>query len=269
MSDGLTEFIRTELTSPGFAPPLLPEVSMNVLRCMTKANLDFHKVAEIILQDPLLAARVLRVASSPLYGNQEVTSVVSALARLGTKTVRSIALEYGMTALHVEAGGGYPEAMRGVVAHCVTTARFTRVVSNAAGVKDDSLYTLGLLHDIGIIAGIAALSQLNERPPLDQTAWQALAMTNTQACHLLTEAWECPPGMTDLLKDYHAMDCGNLSVCVLRLASELANQTSAPVYGVYGIDEISRPLFSASLERLGLGESDWATMRDEIKSGAT
>lgn len=268
MTEGLTEFIRNELASPGFVPPLLPEVSMNVLRCMTKSDLDFHKVAEIILQDPLLAARVLRVASSPLYGNQEITSVVSGLARLGTKTVRGIALEYGMSALHVEAGGGYPEAMRGVVAHCVTTARFTRIVSNAADIRDDSLYTLGLLHDIGIIAGIAALSQHRERPPLDRDAWQSLSSLNTQACHLMFEAWECPQAMVEDLNDYHSMDCAKPSVCVVRLASELANQTWAPVYGVFGVDEISQTLFLASLEGLGLGESDWTKIRDNVLSKA-
>jgi len=252
--------IRDLLSSPEFEAPVLPEVAFSILRYMTQSELDLQKVATIVLKDPLLATRMIRVASSPFYGNREVKTVVDAVVRVGGRTVRNVALEYGLSSVQVP-NPKYQSAIQGVIDHCLAVAKLTRVVSKTANTIDDGFYTFGLLHDIGLIAGLAALSQLDDAPLLDETTWKALDKINGEAFQVLLAAWSLPPGLGDVLSRYHQRHVDDSTTCVLLLASQLANDCGIAAYGVFGVDELPGDLVQRCCETLKIEQEAWQGLR--------
>lgn len=247
------------LALPSFIPPLLPEVSLSILRHMTRKDLDFQEMASIVLRDPMLAARVMRVANSPFYGNQEVKGVFDALIRIGARTVKNVALEYGLNAIEVP-DLRYQNAIRRVVDHCVITAKLTRLVGDVSGVKDNGLYTYGLIHDLGMVAAISTLSEIDPRPALSAENWGAIDRLNGRSFQVLLDAWGLPPSIGVVLSQLHSKQTSDPVSCVLLLSSHLAGLCGTPALEVFGVDELDTTHFEKCCETLGIETSLWDTI---------
>src|SRR5512136_2368091 len=74
--------------------PIMPQVATRVLQ-LQEDNLDisFKELEKIILLDPAITARILKVANSALYARQrEIKNVQQAITLLGFKMIKSMIL---------------------------------------------------------------------------------------------------------------------------------------------------------------------------------
>jgi HD-like signal output (HDOD) protein len=74
---------------------VLPNVVIQILRLFEDPNVAPRNLEKVIEQDAALTAKILRVASSSMYGVNSVNSVSRALGVLGMNTLRSIAISIG------------------------------------------------------------------------------------------------------------------------------------------------------------------------------
>ena len=73
--------------------PTLPALALKVLELCQKEDLNLGEIATVLGNDPALAAKLLRMANSPVSGmRRPVRTVSHALALLGVNTVRTLAL---------------------------------------------------------------------------------------------------------------------------------------------------------------------------------
>ncbi len=73
--------------------PTLPSVATRALEELERKDCDFEEVASLVALDPVIAARVLRLANSAFFGAQrKADSVEEAIARLGIRECRSLIL---------------------------------------------------------------------------------------------------------------------------------------------------------------------------------
>jgi len=56
--------LRAHFTSPGYTPPLLPAVALEVHALTGQPDVDAAKVVQVMRKDPMLAGRVLKIAQS-------------------------------------------------------------------------------------------------------------------------------------------------------------------------------------------------------------
>lgn len=132
---------------PDALPPFSPVVS-RLLRLISDDNANLREAAGLISSDASLAAQVLRLANSPLFGLQrEVTSLLVALTLLGTGRIYSIALTAGLKRL-ARRVALWPAARR-CWEHSLATAFLAADVSLEQFRDMSEDYTAGLLHDIG------------------------------------------------------------------------------------------------------------------------
>jgi HD-like signal output (HDOD) protein len=70
--------------------PTIPIVASKVLELLDKPDCELDEVADMILTDQVLAARVIKIVNSPLYRSaHEITSVKRALIFLLCHRVRA------------------------------------------------------------------------------------------------------------------------------------------------------------------------------------
>ena len=70
--------------------PTIPQVALKVIRELEAPDCDLEQVAEMITLDAVLAARVIKLANSPIFGAEvPARSAKQAVVRLGTKETRN------------------------------------------------------------------------------------------------------------------------------------------------------------------------------------
>ena len=124
-----------------------PVVAARVLQELSKADFSVARVSALMESDPALAAMVLRLVNSALYGRAEAyTSVDQAVVRLGARRVRdTVAAAATMQMFHDVRGVGV--TFRD---HCAATAAVVRVLGQHYELPGSgALFLAGLLHDVG------------------------------------------------------------------------------------------------------------------------
>lgn len=123
----------------------------SVMAGVSNADFDPKQVSEMVTGDPALAAQVLRIVNSPLYGlSQKVGSVFRAVVYLGHLEVRNViwnaCVNEGLGNLDRQAGALVDELWR----HSFATSKLAYALARSLGMAEpDQLATTALLHDVG------------------------------------------------------------------------------------------------------------------------
>lgn len=124
--------------------PALPAAVKEVSKMMEKADCSTDQVASIIERDQSLAAKVLKMVNSPIYGFPgRITNVKNALVLLGINVIKGLIIS---TAVF----DPYNKHMVGLWKHSVACSLGAVEVARVAGFQQPEEYSvMGLLHDIG------------------------------------------------------------------------------------------------------------------------
>lgn len=132
--------------------PPLPHALQAILRELDSEDASTASVAKIVESDPVLAGRILRMARSGFYSRgREVRRVDEAVARLGLRTTRNLALAASVRQLKA------PETLiygqRGFFMHCFTVAQVATKLARKYRFDSDVVFLAGLMHDVGLFVG--------------------------------------------------------------------------------------------------------------------
>lgn len=128
--------------------PAMPRVYAELTRRLEDPSVSVLELGELVSEDMVLAAQVLRMANSAYFGrDRAVTRLTDAAARLGTRLLRSLVLT-------AELYGGFPmparfqERAEELQRHSALVARIASGLEPRAAWNDDA-FSAGLLHDVG------------------------------------------------------------------------------------------------------------------------
>lgn len=133
--------------------PSLPSVAIEVLDLCQRAQFNMKDLARVISNDPALAAKILRVANSPLFNSRrEVTQLSQALVWMGTQSVQTLALSFslvqGLTNAR-DTGFDHDSYWKRSVLCAVAAQELARVI----GLHHwEEVFLAALLQDIGMLA---------------------------------------------------------------------------------------------------------------------
>lgn len=130
--------------------PPLPGSVMRISELLQDVNVSQHKIVEAISYDPMLAARILRLANSPIYAfQQNVTSLGAAVTALGNKPIYELLL-MGMMADSFGHEIRNSSVGRDIWLHALAVGFAARELSALLQMRGtEEAFSCGLLHDIG------------------------------------------------------------------------------------------------------------------------
>ena len=86
----LIDELNRTFAAADYQPPMLPSAALEILTLARDPNVSFGKIVGLLESEPLIAARVLRIAQSPFYSSgAKVQTIDDAVLRLGIRTLRS------------------------------------------------------------------------------------------------------------------------------------------------------------------------------------
>lgn len=221
-----------------FEMPSVPIVLSKILQLVDDNRASARQLEDLILHDPSLSVRILKLANSAFYSFQsEVRTVARAIALLGLNLVKSLAI--GVSIFESFTKGFHEEAAlisqlwmhsfgTGLMAQEIWTKRTTRTEGEFA-------LLCGLLHDLGKVVyfkkNAVAYSQLfaMEKGPndLDITACEIehFGVDHATLGSLLAKQWNLPPDLVNVVRRHHDPGAGgNPLVAAVSLSDVLAKQ---------------------------------------------
>lgn len=129
----------------------LPQTLVEVLRVTRDETSSAAELAEVMVKDPALTTKILRIVNSPFYGaGRQVGSMKQAVITLGLRQVTAIALStsiYNMTS-RWESIFDRVRFWR----HALEVAIGSRMIARKIGYKHkEEIFVSGLLHDVGLL----------------------------------------------------------------------------------------------------------------------
>ena len=190
---GLFDDIEGEIAADRLKLPSLPDHALRVRAAIGNAATDARRIADLLAADPALAAKILKVANSPLCrGSNTVSDLRDAVNRIGMFTVGELVVCFSLKdlfnarspSLRVRFGELVIEAVRiGATASVVAQRVRGKVVADEALVA-------GLLSNIG---AYVVLDRLAQQPLLlkDETRVErALAGYTARLSKLICRHWQ-------------------------------------------------------------------------------
>lgn len=196
----------------------IPSIPMVATRCyeMTQdAFCDYNRLTELLNTDPGIAASVLRLANSPLFGvTRQVSSLKSAVALLGIKRLRELVLTRYLV-LKLEENGCQKIDINYFWRLSLATAILSSKLAEAAALRQrDEAFVGGLLADVGVIVLARALPRQYESVMLRYQPHEAddwirgeralMGVTHGEVSALVLEQWNLPPILVDAVRYHHA-----------------------------------------------------------------
>ncbi|MBD3421669.1 MAG: HDOD domain-containing protein [Chitinivibrionales bacterium] len=136
--------------------PTLPEIIFKVQRLANSDEADARAMAQAIMQDPPLAAKILKVANAAFYGpsNKRISSIQLAVARIGFNEVRDLVMAAELITRFASTSNvlDYSTFWK----HSLTAGYLVQHIYEKSSVPYDKdvlfkFFMSGLLHDIGIL----------------------------------------------------------------------------------------------------------------------
>ena len=127
----------------------LPANASDIMVLALDPDVSVTQLVHVVSRDQVLAARILRLANSARCADsEEITTINSAVVRIGTVSVGNVVLATCM-ASRLQKQGAYGLRGRDLADHGIGAALMGQVVAKLAGANPEEAFLYGLLHDLG------------------------------------------------------------------------------------------------------------------------
>lgn len=167
----MLEDIAKELDSETVFP-ICFDIAIEIGRAMKNPNATIQQIALEVQKDPLITAKIIKLANSVTYNpsGRNIVDIGNAVVRLGMGTARSVALACAMDQMSRSAQLAPFEAQsKGWWVHSLKCAAISRVICKelAPRINPDLAFLAGLVHDLGaffMLDRAGRYPELLERP---------------------------------------------------------------------------------------------------------
>ncbi|MEW6742895.1 MAG: HDOD domain-containing protein [Planctomycetota bacterium] len=238
----------------------LPETTTRAMALISNPDVDFADVARLIKVDPILAAEVLKVVNSAVYGGAtQIADLDLAVARLGRRPLRSVLLGVSMKLTLKRLPRR--ELAEALWEHAVACSVMAQRIAREVRATAVDAFLGGLMHDIGMVAVVDAILQAETaqhgtlRPEIVDLVCDDL---HESAGLFVAKLWNLPASVVPAITRHHATDPRHLEdplTAVVALAELLCHALAIGVRRIC-ID----PFTSAPVQALGLDPGRTATV---------
>ncbi len=181
--------------------PSLSGVALRVIEMGRNPNVDAGAVAAVLSKDPALAAKIIRIANSPLYAQRrKVTNLRQALAFLGLDGTMTLALSFSLAGSLSSSNALSADILERFWRRSLLSALACRALGEQMKLHSlEELFLAALLQDLGVLAlgyalpNYAAMTERAENhDELVRLELEALGTDHASAGSWLMQQWGLP-----------------------------------------------------------------------------
>lgn len=262
----INDLIESHVTS-------LPTIYFKLDKALKNVDTDTDEIGKIVESDTGLAARLLKIANSPLWGlSQKIESIRHALTIVGREELKLLALSTVVR-----------DSFRNISKDLIDLNSFWHnsvacgVISREIGRLNncpnlERYFMAGMLHNIGSLVIFnktpkTSIEILSECEQQNETLFvienQILGYNHCDVGAGLLKLWGIPSPLVEATLHHHdpiaAVEFPHL-VWTVHLADTLTLELEIGVNG----DRIIQPLEEGHLKKIGLKPEDWENLKENI-----
>lgn len=217
--------------------PSVSQVSLEILKRIDDPSMTGGSLESLIILDPAITAKILKVANSAAYGGDGITSIARALNMLGNTMVKRLvmAVAFQQMIFDETSPDGFDkiEFWRHSYAVGILSREIIRDINEE---QCEELFCAGMFHDIGRLVlerfcyahsvvsfKVAAV----EKKKLVDAELKVLGWTHHDAGTILARKWGFSPVICSAIEFHHSpmLDVHNYeSTCAVAYANNLAHR---------------------------------------------
>jgi len=247
--DQLAYQLYEDLKSNQLLLPSLPDVAIRVGQAVNHDLADAHRVARVIENDPVMTAKLIKVANSARYaGRASIAALPDAIARIGLNTTHSLVITFALRELFRCNIPSMYEIMRDLWQQAREVAAICHILAPRCSTVDpESALLAGLVHNIG---GVVIITYARDFPELTGDPKMVLDIIDRlkgQLGKMVLQRLDFPPSLVEAAVDDSmrshegACDMGDLVIVARQhvddhgTVSSKALDVTLPAYTKLGI----------------------------------
>lgn len=248
--DQLAFQLYEDLKSNKLLLPSLPDVAVLVGQTVNQDHADAHRVAKVIENDPVISAKIIKVANSARYaGATSIAALPDAVARIGLSTVHSLVITFALRELFRSQSPVLNRIMKDQWEQARELGAICHVLaSRCKHINPETALLAGLVHNIG---SVAIITHARDYPGLaedTEVLQQVIENLKSPVGKMILTYWEFPKAVVEAAGDdpmrQHDGPCdmGDLvtiarhHVDSLALEDEEAPELSLPAYSKLSVE---------------------------------
>ncbi len=200
----IEELIKTDV-------PIMQGSAARITGLLNDINVSTRKLTEAISYDPVLTARILRLANSPVYSLQKnVSTLNQAIDVVGIRAVYDI-LILGLATDSFSKEIRDSEKGKKIWEHSLAVALLARELGQMLGLRGiEEAFICGLLHDIGKILLLKhdsvqynEILEIDEESKMLQVENATFGYTHAQVGSFIANRWALPDNVCYTILNHH------------------------------------------------------------------
>lgn len=198
------DHVQEELDANRLVLPTLPDVALKVRDAVARGDATSQELADMIVTDAALSARLILVANSPLYrGSVEVSTIQMAVTRLGSTTIRTLITSLVMQQMFSPTVPLLEQYFREIWEQGVTVSAITRaLVSFVPHLNPDEAMLAGLIHQIGKLPILMLVEDIPEFRDSPSRLSKLLEKAHPAIGKIIMDTWDFPNDLKLVASEY-------------------------------------------------------------------
>lgn len=196
--------VQQELDAKRLVLPTLPDVALKVRDAVAKGEATSQELADMIVTDAALSARLIQVANSPLYrGAQEVKNIQMAVTRLGSTTIRTLITSLVMQQMFTPSTELLGDYFRETWQQGVNVSSISRALASfVPHLNSDEAMLAGLIHQIGKLPILMLVEDIPEFKNSPTRLNKLLEKAHPPIGKIIMETWDFPEELKLVASEY-------------------------------------------------------------------
>lgn len=218
----LNAFMHKKLDLPG-----LPEAALKIRQAINNPEVGSSEIIQIVQSDPVLSARLVKVANSLLYGTwREIKTVRDAVRRMGLETTKHLSFSLSVKQLFRAKTSLIKGYIQNIYDESISVAAIAYIIAQnqAPHLDPEQALLSGLIQNLGLIP---ILKYVDEHPSMMQTVemlGKSIQNLQLPVSTLIFNEWNFDPEFIDIVEhaeNWHR-DTGNeADYCDVVIAARL------------------------------------------------
>lgn len=212
-SEIVHEFVKdlaNRLTTGKLDLPSFPDVAIRIRAVLEDPSASIEKVVAAVETEPVLSARLLRMANSAAFNlsREQVNNLHSAVPKVGFGVIRNAAIAVAVEQLFsASAQGALKPWLHQLWEHSVRVAAIAYVIAqHQKRINPDEALLAGLFHDIGKFYVLVRAEQFPELFADDTEIRRLMEQWHTSIGKAILDAWGIPAEIGLAADEHEVLD---------------------------------------------------------------
>lgn len=196
--------VQEELDANRLVLPTLPDIALKVRDAVAKGEATSQELADMIVTDVALSARLIQVANSPLYrGSVEISTIQTAVTRLGSSTIRTLITSLVMQQMFSPSTPLLEKYFRETWEQGVNVSSISRALASfVPHLNPDEAMLAGLIHQIGKLPILMLVENIPEFRDSPSRLNKLLEKAHLPIGKIIMETWDFPDELKRVASEY-------------------------------------------------------------------